>query len=67
MTDLLLSVHSAWIFTSWSLGEQLLAVRNGVTPEPDALLRIQHAGLGDQTLHSAHATVHHVHGDFAHL
>lgn len=53
--------------TSSGLGQLLLTFWDGVTPESDALLRIQDTGLGDQALDSPHASIHHVNSDIADL
>ena len=55
------------LLTSGSLGEQLLALGDGVATEPDALVSVQDRGLGDQALHAPHTSVDLVHGDLANL
>ena len=54
------------LLTAGRLGQQLLALGDGVAAEPDALVSVEHGGLGHQPLH-AHAAVEGVHGDLADL
>ena len=48
-------------------GEKLLALWDGVSPEPDPLVGVQHGGLSHQPLHPPHTAVHHVNSDLTHL
>ncbi len=53
--------------TAGRLGQLLLALRDRVAAEADALVGVEDRGLGDEALDAAHATVRHVNGNVAYL